>query len=355
MAAIPPRRSGRTAHLQRTVRRRTRTAPRRPAAPIGSRPPGRRRIPAPISPADQQQVVAAPADRWTRIQQAAGTLAALGTLAAIIFTWLSIQQVDQEHAITREGQVTDRYNAAVGNIGDDSLEVRLGGIYALQRIMEDSPRDQPSIVNVLSTYIRSHAKPEQEASASSKQPTLALASDVQAALTALASRDSAHDGTAHVDLTGADLTGAYLYKANLKGVNLNGTNLRKADMRGADLTFSDLNGASLRSANLNEAILHGTHLSEADLKEANLSYAELRGAVLDEANLQGANLSNADLNNADLIHASLTGAFLTKADLTSAVLYEADLSDADLREAVLRDTVIEKADLRGADLTDVKR
>ncbi|GGV37002.1 hypothetical protein [Streptomyces spectabilis] len=67
-----------------------------------------------------------------------GTLAALGSLAVLGFTWLSLQQVDNEqalirneHALTREGQVTDRYNAAVGNIGDDSLEVRLGGIYAL--------------------------------------------------------------------------------------------------------------------------------------------------------------------------------------------------------------------------------
>jgi hypothetical protein len=92
-----------------------------------------------VSAAAQQPAVIAPAARWTRIQEAAGTLAALSTLAVIVFTWLSIQQVDDEHALTREGQVTDRYNAAVTNIGEDSLEVRLGGIYALQRIMQAPP------------------------------------------------------------------------------------------------------------------------------------------------------------------------------------------------------------------------
>ncbi|MEU7686733.1 hypothetical protein [Streptomyces spectabilis] len=121
------------------VRRRPRTAPRRPVAPVGARSPGRRRrASAPTSPHAQPSAVVAPADWWARIQEAVGTLAALGSLAVLGFTWLSLQQVDNEqalirneHALTREGQVTDRYNAAVGNIGDDSLEVRLGGIYAL--------------------------------------------------------------------------------------------------------------------------------------------------------------------------------------------------------------------------------
>ncbi|WP_371621563.1 hypothetical protein OG245_00620 [Streptomyces sp. NBC_01116] len=44
----------------------------------------------------------------------------------------------------KEGQITDRYTAAVGNLGEDKMDVRLGGIYALERIMQDSRRDQPT-------------------------------------------------------------------------------------------------------------------------------------------------------------------------------------------------------------------
>ncbi|MEU5506818.1 hypothetical protein [Streptomyces fungicidicus] len=114
MAATPPRRSGRTARLQRAARRRTRSVPRRVTAPIGSRPPGRRRrIPASISPAARQPSAAAPTDWWTRTQQIVNTVAALGTLVVIVFTWQSIQQVNSEHALTREGQVAERYGAAV--------------------------------------------------------------------------------------------------------------------------------------------------------------------------------------------------------------------------------------------------
>lgn len=309
--ATSPRRSSHAARLQRVARRRTRATPRRAPAPIGSRLPGRRRrTPALASPAAGQPSVIAPADRWTRIQQAVGTLAALGTLAVIVFTWLSLQQVDNEHALTREGQVTDRYNAAVGNIGEKSLEVRLGGIYALQRIMEDSPRDQPAIVNVLSTYIRSHAKkPKIPADASNQEP----ASDVQAALTALGHRDRTHDGTAKVDLTGANLTGA-----NLNGAELNG---------------AYLNGANLTDATLTNAELNGADLTYADLTYAYLNDAELNDANLQDANLTNATLTNAELNDADLRDAELPGANLTGADMTDADMEDANLKDANLTDA----------------------
>ncbi|MCX4618030.1 pentapeptide repeat-containing protein [Streptomyces albogriseolus] len=231
-----------------------------------------------------------------------GTLAALGTLIVLFFTWLSIQQVDDEHALTREGQVTDRYNAAVTNIGDDSLDVRLGGVYALQRIMEDSHRDQPSIVNVLSTYIRDHAKKPQEdrdIAFTDRKPT----SDVQAALTALGKRDPAHDGAARVDLSGAYLSGAWLRGANLSGANLIGAHLSRVS-----LLEARLRGAWLQEADLQEADLRSADLRDADLRVADLRVAFLNGADLSGATLRGATLSSGVLDRANLTGAILTGA-----------------------------------------------
>ncbi|WP_254711203.1 hypothetical protein [Streptomyces lunaelactis] len=72
--------------------------------------------------------------------------------------WSNMQVQDQlqvsqgELSVGKEGLITDRYTAAVVNLGDDAIDVRLGGIYALQRIMEDSPRDQPTVANVLTAY-----------------------------------------------------------------------------------------------------------------------------------------------------------------------------------------------------------
>ncbi|MFE5993799.1 hypothetical protein [Streptomyces sp. NPDC056453] len=103
------------------------------------------------------------------------------------------EQARDDRALAKEGQITDRYTAAVANLGEDKMDVRLGGIYALQRIMQDSPRDQSTIANVLATYIRTHAaKPPAKGSS--------VPADVQAALNIIAARDIARDGTFRLDL-----------------------------------------------------------------------------------------------------------------------------------------------------------
>ena len=72
------------------------------------------------------------AESSTRTGLIAG-LAALGSLAVTARTYrLSLQ-----------GQLTDRYTKAVEQLGDDKLDIRLGGIYALERLAVDSQRDTP--------------------------------------------------------------------------------------------------------------------------------------------------------------------------------------------------------------------
>ena len=41
--------------------------------------------------------------------------------------------------LTERGHLTDRYAKAIEQLGDDKLDVRLGGIYALEQLATDSP------------------------------------------------------------------------------------------------------------------------------------------------------------------------------------------------------------------------
>src|SRR5262249_46526201 len=66
------------------------------------------------------------------------------------FTWRQL-------TIAREGQITDRFTKAIGQLGDEKLAIRLGGIYALERIARDSERDHWPIMEVLTAYVRHHA------------------------------------------------------------------------------------------------------------------------------------------------------------------------------------------------------
>ena len=63
----------------------------------------------------------------------------------------------------QEGQITERFTKAIEQLGaiDDNgkprLELRLGGIHALERIAQESEKDHWPIMEVLTTYVREHA------------------------------------------------------------------------------------------------------------------------------------------------------------------------------------------------------
>ncbi|MFD3474005.1 pentapeptide repeat-containing protein [Streptomyces sp. NPDC058695] len=247
-------------------------------------------------------------------------LTALATLAVTSFTWVSITQVRDDQSITREGQITDRFNAAVANVGSKSLDVRLGGIYALQRIMQDSERDQPTVINILSAYVRAHAS-------RSKSTQEAPPSDVAAALSVLAFRNEGHDGSARVNLRSTYLRGATLFNLTLDHKDEAQIFLHGGNFEGADLDEADLTKARLPGTNLNRASLSGTELGYASMPGVKLRGASMSGTVLKGADLNHADLTNAYLRNADLTGANLTGANLTGADLTGAILTGAKVED----------------------------
>ncbi|MFE6848658.1 pentapeptide repeat-containing protein [Streptomyces sp. NPDC057686] len=227
----------------------------------------------------------------------------MSAIAVVGFTWKSITQVNSEQALTREGQITDRYTAAVENLGSKAEDVRLGGVYALQRLMNDSPRDQATVIDVLSAFIRSHSKKSKPG----EGETRFLTSDVTAAASVLKSRNSRNDGTTHV--------------------NLHKVDLRQADLRYGKLGGANLNSADLRAVDLSHADLHDARLNAADLRNARLGGAGLSDAWLNGADLRDAHLNGADLRNARLFKADLRGAYLHGANLRCAMLFEADLRD----------------------------
>jgi hypothetical protein len=107
------------------------------------------------SPASQAaQTPPRPQRDWVAI--AATSLPGVAALVALIFAWLSITATNDQLKIAEQGQITDRYNAAITNLGASSIDVRLGGIYALQRLMQDSRRDQPTVVATLCAFVREH-------------------------------------------------------------------------------------------------------------------------------------------------------------------------------------------------------
>jgi uncharacterized protein YjbI with pentapeptide repeats len=268
------------------------------------------------------------------------------TLGAGIFAGGALLFTGRNFLLSREGQVTDRYTKAIEQVGANALDVRIGGIYALQRVARDSARDHQTVMAVLTAFIREHSREPWPASESvTDPPEYVTRPDVQAAVTVVSHRDPAND-RGRIDLRRAGLAGA-----DLTGARMAGANLSSADLSQADLTGADLTGADLSQANLTGADLTGATLSQADLTEANLSEANLTGATLADAILERAHLTGSTLDEADFNHAKLAGADLSAARFTNTSLPWANLKDAVLTNATLTGANFTGAKLTWADFT----
>ncbi len=275
----------------------------------------------------------------------------LGAAASAVSVYVVIASSRDRRQEHTERQLNERFMRAVDQIGHPALDVRLGGIYSLERLAQESPEDHGPIVEILAAFVREHAPwPARTGvsrtgnGAAGTDPRGRPATDVQAAVTILGRRTLAHDqdGTialSHTALAGASLTGAHFEGALFSGVNLEGADLFKANLRAADLEGAILRGAGLLLANLNDTVLWGANAENARLYGANLEGAALKGANLRSAGLTGANLKDAGLHSAVLTGADLTGANLEGAGLDGANLEGANLDGANLKGAVLLNAV----------------
>jgi hypothetical protein len=272
---------------------------------------------------------------WTGDVQAIGAVVlAMGGY----FTWLNLRVTQQTLKATqdklevdREAQITNRFTQAIGQLGAETkdgtpnLEVRLGGIFALERIAKDSPRDSWTIAEVLTAYVRQNARwvrssssPDHAASSSETvgessevEETAPLRTDIQGILTVLGRRVQGKD---RLDPERLDLQGTNLRRARLNNANMDRANLAYAHLERAFLIGAHLEEGVLIEAHLQQAYLMGAYLKAANLVDANLYGADLRGADLEGADLGNAHLEGAYLDGADLRFAK----YLTAEEIESA-------------------------------------
>ena len=270
--------------------------------------------------------------RSTLLQGLAGAVVVAGAVA----TWRQVR-------ISREGQITDRLTHAIDQLGDDKVDVRIGGIYALERLARDSAADRLAIGEILAAFIRIHAPwPAGHPSHPDPHPTPDVdrtmlwltdrAPDVRTAVLVLGRHP--HEEREHrLPLRRVDLRRTNFYHGTLIKVDLGDSNLAACAAAGVrwercrfyntDLRKTHLEGATLDQSEFKGAHLQGANLAGASLREANLSDASLRGASLRNADLRGANLTHADLSSADLSGARLDGARLAEVRADQATTWPA--------------------------------
>jgi hypothetical protein len=226
--------------------------------------------------------------RTTLVQLLAGGV----LLAGLYFTSRSLR-------LNREGQITDRFSRAVEQLGNSEADVRIGGIYALERLLRESPTDHQPIIEILTAFVRQHAVNRGEVAfdpnwqrGTIPSGLAALRADVQAALTVLGRRPERDEPQA-LDLRGTDLRQAFLHGARFDRVIL----------RDALVGYADLGEIKLRNATLRRTSFAHAWMRAAVLENADIADADFRSAILRSASFRFTKMRRAEFTGADLTDA----------------------------------------------------
>ena len=275
---------------------------------------------------------------------------AIGAIAALLNYRETSAQNRRTLDVTRRGQLTERFTKAIDQLGqtdENKLDIRLGGIYALEQVAKESKELHRPVMEILTAFLREHSRKPREASAelaegevaastqsdaASNKQAMPLRADFQAIATVLGRREVSHDPDG--------------FSLDLRGVALGMVDFRRAQLQAALFEVAQLRGAYFRDAQLQKANFAGAQLHEAYFVDA-----RLQGAYLGHAQLQTANFYRAQLQGARFFGAGLRGADLGLAQLQEADFAGAQLQDTNFRGAQLQDTNFRGAQLQGANFS----
>ncbi len=246
-------------------------------------------------------------------------------------------------------RLTESFSKAAEQLGNDKLEVRLGGIYTMERISKESPSDYWPVMETLTAFVRERARwKEEEQSVEDDVRTDGLRypetvlpeipTDIAAVVSVIVRRDKASiEREAQMgwrfNLQGTDLRGANFLNADLRNASFRGAHLQHAFFARANLERATFSQALLENANFFEAKLENVSFNRAKLQDATFDKANLTRAVFQLANLQGVSFMDAHLEQTHFVRAILINAYFTGAYVAAAEFGKAHLGGADLSGA----------------------
>ena len=254
-------------------------------------------------------------DPSERSQAGITLLQTLFTIVGGVAIFWNIVLSRRQLAATEDRNISDQFSKAVEQLGHDSASVRIGAIYLLERLAQDSPRDYWPVMEVLSAFVRDKRliPPGQTQAPARADHPIKYDRDIQSAVIVIGRRNHSQD---------PDDKALYLNHSDLRGLAFFDDDYSRVRFH-----LSDLREANFHRANLRQA-----RFWQACLAKANLSNADLTAAILEAADLQGANLTQCILLGADLQNANLQGAIgLTVEQIKSAKNWRHAAYDAEFR------------------------
>lgn len=185
------------------------------------------------------------------------------------------QQADvaqQQADVAQRGLLNERYQRGAEMLGSETIAVRLGGIYALQRLAEEHPSEYHiQTMLLLCTFVRYWIT----------ENMYQRREDVQTAMDVIG-----HRTQSQIELEIQDGFTLDLRFAPLRGIELSGMNLSRADLTGAHLWWANLAGANLTGADISGARISGANLFKVNLAGTDISGTEFLSTLSESTFVQ---------------------------------------------------------------------
>ena len=143
---------------------------------------------------------------------------------------------------------------------EPNVEVRLGAIYALERIALDSRRDHLQVMEILCAYIRENAPLISHKSETGKRPKIGPDKDIQAAIYVIARRSEE--------------------QKNIEIKNRFRLDLRTSNLSGIDFGAGDFSAAQFHDCMIQDANFNNCDISGTQFYASNLDYTTFIDSVL---------------------------------------------------------------------------
>jgi uncharacterized protein YjbI with pentapeptide repeats len=233
----------------------------------------------------------------------------------------------QAQADTHDAKMSERLSMAIEHLADEKLHTRVGALYELRRLAEDSQRDRASIQEIITQFLNGKREEIEKLSRASADDVPRnengyiefnqlppLPSDITVALNMLfflyeKYRD---DYVKDCRISWDYLDARYLNLSKLPFVN-------------ASLHEARFDGSELFNAHFDSAWLWNAHFDGAGLVHAHFD-----SAILRDAHFDGAGLGYTHFDSAGLSSAHFDGAILYSAHFNGAIIYGADFSKTHL-------------------------
>ena len=256
---------------------------------------------------------------WDWLRSGADSQEAMGTTARIVGLMIARCRSRSylpsgaagwpTNKLTPPGRVwlNERYQKGAEMLGNNVLSVRLGGIYALERLAAEHPEQyHVQIMKLLCAFVRYPTEDEDyqnklaERNADLRTP-YSPREDRRAAMEFIGSRDETRveiekGQDFRLNLMGADLSHTRIGDANLSGAMLHYANLSKTEISSVDLSNAYLTGTVMKMARLINIDFTNARALDADLSGATMLQLTMPSLTLDNANLSGAQLNGVDLS-----------------------------------------------------------